>query len=118
MREIKCRGKTEDGRWVHGYLYVNKKNVPMIISNGAGGGFVLVLPETIGEFTGRKDKTGKEIYEKDIAILKFHTALYECKWNEEYARFIWQCLVTNECRVLKEESEVIGNIFDNPDLVK
>jgi uncharacterized phage protein (TIGR01671 family) len=69
------------------------------------------------QFTGLKDKTGKDIYENDIAKLKFHTAHYVCEWQDKYARFVWRCLVADECRTLAEESEIIGNIYENHELV-
>jgi prolyl oligopeptidase PreP (S9A serine peptidase family) len=71
----------------------------------------------IMQYTGIKDQAGKEIYENDIARLKFHTAHYVCEWQDKYARFVWRCLVTDEYRTLAEESEVIGNIYENHELI-
>ena len=71
------------------------------------------------QFTGLHDKNGKEIYEGDI-ISKWDKALWEVGFNE--GRF---CFIYNDGRkafsmsksVLRNK-EIIGNIFENPDLLK
>lgn len=64
MREIKFRGKRKDNEeWIYGYYLVNQFD-EHVIANSKG--VWMVYPETVSQFTGLKDKNGKEIYEGDV----------------------------------------------------
>lgn len=70
MREIKFRGWDAEGRkgWVYGDLVHNKKcnsSEPFLTDRVMVGGYE-VVPESVGQFTGLKDKDGVDIYEGDI----------------------------------------------------
>lgn len=79
-------------------------------------------PETICQYTGLTDKNGKRIWENDIVRLGEDEDLL-IKWSERYAGW---CLQQNKWMfehffgetVDEGTCEVVGNIFDNPELLK
>lgn len=142
MRPIKFRGKdSNSGEWFYGNLFVKDARGRTHISTPERGSF-RIDPDTVGQFTGMLDKNGKEIYEGDI--LKGHTN----KWNLEskpaphefvgYVRWESQCDVGLQwvltsmdsmgssplnwyahcCAIDYSTGVIIGNIHDNPELLK
>ena len=118
MREILFRGKrTNNGEWVEGDL-IRLPNGISILANG----YAHVIPETVGQYTGLTDKNGKKIFEGDIVKHDFGAdqigvQYAVIKYNSYYASFLveplydWMFCEKNDC-------EVIGNIHDNPELLK
>jgi uncharacterized phage protein (TIGR01671 family) len=127
MREIKFRAFLKKEKlmcevleWIH--------NGRIKVSIQDSGGF-LIQPEDfeLMQYTGLKDKNGKEIYEEDIVKFEMtreklidhpvmtafenETAIYQgaVKW-EEYG---WRPFIDGEVKKL----EVIGNIYENPELL-
>ena len=138
MREILFRGKRMDnGEWVEGYyvkaLDMYDKEIHTIFdtattfySFGETSGFELIDPETICQYTGLIDKNGKKIWEGDI--LEAHLDEFfpddvtreKVIWHENG----WRTQETgcDDKEYLDEfdaeNFEVVGNLYDNPELLE
>lgn len=131
MREIKFRGKRYgDGAWVYGY-YVGKDTIIPFGEVNFDLGFIdtspcyEVIPDTIGQFTGLHDKNGKEIYEGDI--IKSGDVAHYVGYIEDQAMFVANIISGNPlmdyCSIFqnwidKYNKVIVGNIHDNPELLK
>lgn len=127
MRPIKFRGKTHSAVWVYGYYEFDEKlNFHLIRSNRC---VQQVIPETVGQFTGLLDKNGTEIYENDIVSVNDFSSAYSSpysgkvimragQWCVEYYKEYRCCPPLFFDDFADRKTEVIGNAFDNPELLK
>ena len=125
-REILFKAKrTDNGEWVEGYYFYNANIKKHCIKTWIC--YYEVDQETICQYTGLTDKNGKKIWENDV--VRYYDNLANMnkedlvKWNETHASFVrlhkskmgLQYLYIDEC--IANRCEVIGNIFDNPELL-
>ena len=118
------RGKRIDnGEWVEGFLFCADNYAE--ISN-VNEHCVKVDPLTVCQCTGLRDKKGELIWENDIVKDK-NGNLYKAFWQDNYYQFSWICIKSNSLPVgakwdfysiKRFEIEVIGNVFDNPELLE
>ena len=121
-REIKFRAKhLNRDKFVYGDL-VLKCSVPHIVTSP--GVLVGININTVGQFTGLYDKNGTEIYEGDIIKAKTYfygkekEIIYEIKFDDDIENDSFGEPLTIGYCLLGSEYEVIGNIYDNPELIK
>ena len=130
-REIIFKAKRLDnGEWVEGY-YLNIAKINHFICtgkiklDGALKGIIapemyVIDPDTLCQHTGLTDKNGKRIWENDIVELPDENVYFKCEWEKDTARFVLNGdRFTVDFDDYREyEVEVIGNIFDNADLLE
>ena len=120
MRIIKFRGKTiKTGEWVYGYLNVNSKGETFISNEFS---YWIVDPKTVGQFIGLPDKNKVEIYEGDIAQRVYEEkrfAPFEIEWGIIYGEELGEPQAFGyDLYDTENNLEIIGNIYDNPELLK
>ena len=147
MREILFRGKVNNpdniswlqqcvGEWVEGYL-LHDPDIESYKINGfnyysSEQGLerepfeYRVDPETIGQYTGMKDKNGEKIFEGDIVKYSTTCEIFTVAWHGSFAEFVISELQkpnkatrgSKNMYLVNRYCEVIGNIYDNPELLE
>ena len=142
MREILFRGKMDNGEWVYGSFCMDAREQ----FNGLCGvdGFIRLYDkakgkmqtyevdrETVGQYTGLMDKNGKRIFEGDIVAQNWYD--YDEPRDDSFGKVVfceYDCsfsvmdvnkdgfMPLGRCGSYHWEVEVIGNIHDNPELLK
>lgn len=122
MREMLFRGegdkKYNDGMWYFGVPIRCYDGDWQICTNNSKR---TVIPETIGQYTGLADKNGTKIFEGDI-VKRFwfgKMCIYQIDYDNGLARFIGRAGMIFKASFYydSEEFEVVGNIYDNPELL-
>ncbi len=126
MREILFRGKrTDNSEWVEGYYcptpfsrFPCKPSIYPVSTINSHWHGIEVNPETVGQYTGLKDKNGTKIFESDVL---------RC-WGGEYAFGYWEHdiiivaafwdMSATAAMTESEFAEIVGNIYDNPELLE
>jgi uncharacterized phage protein (TIGR01671 family) len=125
MREILFRGKrVDDGKWVYGYCYELGKR--LMISSCVKREAYEIYPETVGQYTGVEDYTGRKIFEGDLVkgfnsdtgemyqvtgIVEFRNGTFGAIWNGYFGPFF------EPFPICDDEIIITGNVHDSPELI-
>jgi len=130
-REILFRGRCIDEEWVYGD-YLSQFNGNCSFIGIFGGGIKCVIPETVGRYTGLCDKNGTKIFEGDIvkefypncSIEEYRYDIGRVFYYKNMARFLRtskrfpDCYADMSIDKTNNKCKVVGNIYDNPELLK
>lgn len=146
MRDILFRGKTKRNEWIYGDLITHGIDFDDAIKQHHTREVWDIIPETVGQYTGLTDKNGKKIFEGDIIKIIYNDRLTRRLELEDYESYLHEYELIEQvvfykgafCSMVKVDDiplyrplgfdiyeksmlkaiEVIGNIHDNPDLLR
>lgn len=131
MRDVKFRGQSKQtGAWLYGSLIRRGERCFILPFTGKmRAADTEVIPATVGQYTGLKDEHGKEIYEGDVIrspLSEDKTRPHRIFYHTGNAAFMGALVDRKELCYLRLDQdwiykfgkEVIGNIHDNPELLK
>lgn len=148
MRDILFRGKAinrgtgyhrteyKNGEWVHGLvtkLYDERfENLPAEMTDTSGVSGIEIDHKTICQYTGLADRNGKKIFEGDICLMPYIDPIFKSVWDckelveKSVIKYIDGCFYVEylesdykfTLQAAKHCIEIIGNIYDNPELLK
>lgn len=122
-REILFRGINFQKEWVYGDLFHSYANDDIAIAYYREGSktptFDAIFPESVGQYTGLTDKNGVKIFEGDIISIGDPNIKYITMWSD--AGLCAKQIGTSSYIGLTywaSDIEVLGNVIDNPELIK
>lgn len=130
-RKILFRGKLiHSNEWIEGNLIIARNGQPYIITSEVfepdGHHLIIdsdkafwVIPETVGQFTGLTDKNGKKIFEGEV-FKTHYDSNYSVEYYSKYSLYSICKPIGNIASypfLDSDRGEVIGNIYDNPELI-
>ena len=132
MREILFRGKRlSNGEWVEGFIIKTFGTYYIIDKDDDKNIAYKIIPETVGQYTGLTDKNDKKIFEGDIVDTSnewwnsagpagHDSPVILVEWDNDLCGFEPFANYDCDCGVYinAKNCEVLGNIYDNPELLK
>lgn len=118
MREIKFRGKSAldyDDKWIYGGILYFCGRPQITYETDCFVSRIGIIPETLGQYTGLKDKNGVEIYEGDVVdtmALGMFEVIFDC------GAFRIACEGLKFTMIDGSYYEVVGNVHNSPELLK
>jgi uncharacterized phage protein (TIGR01671 family) len=121
MREILFRGKAINDNWYYGFPLIFTEDCVFMTAPHTYN--KAVIPESVSEFTGLTDKNGTKIFEGDIVKFSYdendeNPTFYSIEWKSDRACFGYAETADKMLEIDAFHCEVIGNIHDNPELLK
>lgn len=135
MSEFLSRGKLKNnGEWIKGIYFPDCKSIISYLEIGSVDISVDLMnckavihkvnPKTVGRYTGLIDKNGKMAFEGDICRFTNYSTSFPCTYigTIKYSKNIIAIFesgkyCTDLCKWESDDFEVIGNIYDNPELI-
>ena len=122
MRDILFKAKhIVLNKWYEGYyVKIGILHYICVAEEDSSFRFIEIEPSTLCQYTGLKDRNGDKIWEHDIVEIGSEDDYFKLEWQEDTASFVMvsDSFIVTFDNYWSHEIEVIGNIFDNSDLLR
>lgn len=126
--KVKLDGTPVESKWIYGGICQFNEDRSIIYQTEPEFQKYSVYTDTVGQYTGLKDKNGRKIFEGDIVRLFNRNGQeimsYVVEWYSDCSMFVLDCIDfdmefdTDFTVFYGDEFEIVGNIHDNPELVR